>query len=192
MTQHRHQLQPCIRPLGAQDIGLEPRFGDVAQLVWHTAKIADEEPLHSFQIKTVQCDMFYSHFKNNNSKKRIILCHKKETSFVRREKSIVLFDNYVDDTVLTLLDKRKLKVTATIYIQNVKHQLSLDIAKHNTIPTDICEAVRPCPRPRPLHRQHRLPYRCLNEGPWQTLVLIQQDGDDSKRTAVKCEIMGCK
>ena len=47
------------------------------------------------------------------------------------KKSIVLFDNYVDDTVLTMLDKRKPKVTATIYTQKVKQQLSLDLAKHN-------------------------------------------------------------
>ena len=46
-------------------------------------------------------------------------------------KSIVLFDNYVDDTVLTMLDKRKSKVTATIYTQKIKQQLSLDLAKHN-------------------------------------------------------------
>ena len=47
------------------------------------------------------------------------------------KKSIVLFDNYVDDTVLTMLDKRKAKVTATIYTQKVKQQLSLDLEKHN-------------------------------------------------------------
>lgn len=47
------------------------------------------------------------------------------------KKSIVLFDNYVDDTVLTMLDKRKSKVTATIYTQKIKQQLSLDLAKHN-------------------------------------------------------------
>lgn len=47
------------------------------------------------------------------------------------KKSIVLFDNYVDDTVLTMLDKRKSKVTATIYTQKVKQQLSLDLEKHN-------------------------------------------------------------
>lgn len=47
------------------------------------------------------------------------------------KKNIVLFDNYVDDTVLTMLDKRKAKVSATIYTQKVKQQLSLDLAKHN-------------------------------------------------------------
>ncbi|MBP5650289.1 MAG: ORF6N domain-containing protein [Bacteroidales bacterium] len=47
------------------------------------------------------------------------------------KKSIVLFDNYVDDTVLTMLDKRKEKVTAEIYTKNITKQFSLDIAKHN-------------------------------------------------------------
>ena len=47
------------------------------------------------------------------------------------KKNIVLFDNYVDDTVLTMLDKRKPKVDATIYTQKVNQQLSLDLAKHN-------------------------------------------------------------
>jgi hypothetical protein len=47
------------------------------------------------------------------------------------KKSIVLFDNYVDDTVLAMLDKRCEKVFATIYTQKIKQQLSLDIEKHN-------------------------------------------------------------
>ena len=47
------------------------------------------------------------------------------------KKSIVLFDNYVDDTVLAMLDKRGEKVSATIYTRKVKQQLSLDLAKHN-------------------------------------------------------------
>ena len=46
-------------------------------------------------------------------------------------KSIVLFDNYVDDTVLAMLDKRGKKISATIYTQKIKQQLSLDLAKHN-------------------------------------------------------------
>ena len=47
------------------------------------------------------------------------------------KKSIVLFDNYVDDTVLAMLDKREEKVLATIYTQKIKQQLSLDLEKHN-------------------------------------------------------------
>ena len=46
------------------------------------------------------------------------------------QKSIVLFDNYVD-TVLTMLDKGKSKETATIYTLEIKKQLLLDLEKHN-------------------------------------------------------------
>lgn len=47
------------------------------------------------------------------------------------KKRIALFDNYIDDTVLTLLDKRKKNVDAEIYTKTISQQLSLDIAKHN-------------------------------------------------------------
>ena len=44
---------------------------------------------------------------------------------------IVLIDNYIDDTVLTMLSKRAGGVEATIYTGNVSKQLQLDIDKHN-------------------------------------------------------------
>lgn len=50
----------------------------------------------------------------------------------KAKKSIVLIDNYVDDSVLSILDKRKDKVLATIYTQNISSQLQLDINKHNS------------------------------------------------------------
>ncbi|MBQ3383235.1 MAG: ORF6N domain-containing protein [Bacteroidales bacterium] len=54
------------------------------------------------------------------------------SDLVRKAKtSIVLIDNYVDDTVLTLLDKRVAGVTATIYTQQISRQLRLDINRHN-------------------------------------------------------------
>ena len=46
-------------------------------------------------------------------------------------RSITLIDNYVDDTVLTLLDKRQTGVSATIFTQKIDQQLQLDINKHN-------------------------------------------------------------
>ncbi len=49
----------------------------------------------------------------------------------KAKRSIVLIDNYVDDTVLTQLDKRADGVTATIYTQHVSQQLQLDIDRHN-------------------------------------------------------------
>ena len=44
---------------------------------------------------------------------------------------IILIDNYVDESVLTMLDKRIAGVSATIYTQKISAQLALDIAKHD-------------------------------------------------------------
>ena len=44
---------------------------------------------------------------------------------------IVLIDNYIDDTVLTILSKRADGVEATIYTGMISKQLQLDIDKHN-------------------------------------------------------------
>lgn len=49
----------------------------------------------------------------------------------KAQHSITLIDNYVDDTVLSLLDKRADNVKATIYTQHINQQLQLDIKKHN-------------------------------------------------------------
>ncbi|WP_446175684.1 ORF6N domain-containing protein [Elizabethkingia anophelis] len=48
------------------------------------------------------------------------------------ESSIILLDNYVDDTVLTLLGKRKTNVTATIYTKAISNQLRLDLQRYNS------------------------------------------------------------
>lgn len=47
------------------------------------------------------------------------------------KKSIILIDNYVDETVLILLSKRSDKVSAMIYTKNISKQLGLDLKKHN-------------------------------------------------------------
>ena len=47
------------------------------------------------------------------------------------KKRIVLIDNYVDDSVLTMLDKRYKGVNAVVYTKNISRQLSLDFEKHN-------------------------------------------------------------
>ena len=45
---------------------------------------------------------------------------------------IILIDNYVDESVLTLLDKRGENVSACIYTQQINRQLRLDIERHNS------------------------------------------------------------
>lgn len=44
---------------------------------------------------------------------------------------IILIDNYVDDTVLAMLDKRGKDVKADIYTKTVNNQLMLDLQRHN-------------------------------------------------------------
>lgn len=55
------------------------------------------------------------------------------------KKRIILIDNYVDETVLTLLDKRENGVSATIYTQQISRQFQLDIDRHNAqyAPIDV-------------------------------------------------------
>jgi len=47
------------------------------------------------------------------------------------KKSLVLIDNYIDDSVLTLLTKRATGVSAKIYTKSISKQLVLDLKKHN-------------------------------------------------------------
>ena len=47
------------------------------------------------------------------------------------KKRIELIDNYVDDSILTLLDKRRRGILATIYTFAITPQLKLDLEKHN-------------------------------------------------------------
>lgn len=49
----------------------------------------------------------------------------------RAHKRIILIDNYIDETVLTLLGKRVKGVTATIYTMRIDDQLRLDIKRYN-------------------------------------------------------------
>ena len=47
------------------------------------------------------------------------------------KKRIILFDNYIDYSVLTLLDKRDSSVTATVYTKTIDAHLQADIDRHN-------------------------------------------------------------
>ncbi len=47
-------------------------------------------------------------------------------------KSIVLVDNYVDDSILTLFNKRNKDVLVTIFTKEISKQLLLDLSKYNS------------------------------------------------------------
>jgi hypothetical protein len=50
----------------------------------------------------------------------------------KAKKSIILIDNYIDETTLLQLSKRNKKVHCTIYTEKITDQLKLDLKKHNT------------------------------------------------------------
>ena len=58
-------------------------------------------------------------------------------------RSIVLVDNYVDETTLTMLSKRNADVSATIYTKQTAEQFQLDVQRHNQqyppLAVNICQ-----------------------------------------------------
>ena len=59
--------------------------------------------------------------------------YKFATDLIRSaKKSLLLIDNYVDESVLLMLSKRNADVKADIYTQTISHQLQLDVQKHNS------------------------------------------------------------
>ncbi len=50
----------------------------------------------------------------------------------KAQKSIILIDNYIDDTVLTLFSKRNNGVSLLIFTKNISKQMVLDVQKFNT------------------------------------------------------------
>jgi hypothetical protein len=57
------------------------------------------------------------------------------------KKSIVLIDNYIDESVLMLLSKRETKVKVSIYTDKIDKQLQLDIDKYNEQYNPIAVAI---------------------------------------------------
>lgn len=47
------------------------------------------------------------------------------------KKSLILIDNYIDESVLVLLSKRNENVSATIFTKSITNQFALDIKKYN-------------------------------------------------------------
>ena len=65
-------------------------------------------------------------------------------SLIKQAKSsIILIDNYIDETTLTMLSKRDANVSATIYTRQLSNQQQLDITRHNQqyppIEVNICQ-----------------------------------------------------
>ena len=63
---------------------------------------------------------------------QIFDAYKFATDLIRSaKKSLLLIDNYIDESVLLMLSKRRSGVCATVYTQKITAQLQLDIERHN-------------------------------------------------------------
>ena len=63
---------------------------------------------------------------------QIFDAYKFATDLIKSAKcSLILIDNYVDESVLLMLSKRNSGVSATIYTHKINAQLQLDLNKHN-------------------------------------------------------------
>ena len=64
---------------------------------------------------------------------QIFDAHKFVSDLIRKaDKSIILIDNYIDDTILDLFSKKKKKVAVTILTKKITKAMSLDVKKFNS------------------------------------------------------------
>lgn len=76
---------------------------------------------------------------------QIFDAHVLVSNLIKQAKArVILIDNYIDETILTLLDKRDSGVKAIIYTERISDQLKLDIRRHNRQyePIDVKESRR--------------------------------------------------
>lgn len=117
-------------------------YEQVDKLAVHENKLAEHDKKIDFFIKTslppVEGVLYDG---------QLFDAYKFASDLIRTAKtSLILIDNYIDDTVLTLFTKRIPGVSVTIYTTQISKQLSLDLQRHNSQyePIDI----------RPFNRSH--------------------------------------
>ncbi len=82
----------------------------------------------TFQVKTELTPKEGLYFDGH-----IFDAYAKAVSFIKEaESSIILIDNYIDETVFLMLSKRKKGVKVTIYTDKLTKELQLDLKKHNS------------------------------------------------------------
>ena len=98
------------------------------RIVYLEQKVAEHDKKIDFFVKTSLPPVegiFYDG--------QIFDAYKFITDLIKKAKNeIILIDNYVDETVLTMLDNRNANVSATIYTAHIGEKLDLALAKHNS------------------------------------------------------------
>jgi hypothetical protein len=123
-TQFRIWANKILKDYLLKGYAVNQRFERIEQDVDHLKRKVDEFDL---QIKTQLPPNEGIYFDG-----QIYDAYKFVSDLIKSaEKSIILIDNYIDDSVLTLLLKRNNHVSALIYTANITKQLALDLQKHN-------------------------------------------------------------
>ena len=117
-------------------------FVKMRQLLMENAYIFQK--FEQIEKKLIKHDENFEHIfdalQNNEIKKthgiffngQIFDAYKFVAKLIRSAKrSIILIDNFIDETVLTLFTKRKKKVKVSIYTRRISKQLKLDLQKFN-------------------------------------------------------------
>jgi hypothetical protein len=123
-TQFRIWANKVLKDYLLKGYAINQRFEKMEGDVWHLKNKVNEI---DFQIKTnlpPNEGIFYDG--------QIFDAYTFVSELIKTAKvSIVLIDNYIDETVLTLLSKRNTDVNATIYTANISKQFKLDVKRHN-------------------------------------------------------------
>ena len=110
-------------------------FNRIESLEYHHLLMIERQKKADSQIETIFKALSKYELPKENIfyNNQVYDAHILMTNFIKQAKNrIVVIDNYVDDSVLTLLSKRKTGVSAEIYTYKVSQQFSLDLARHHT------------------------------------------------------------
>lgn len=110
-------------------------FNRIESLEYHHLLMIERQKKADSQIETIFKALSKYELPKENIfyNNQVYDAHILMTKFIKQAKNrIVVIDNYVDDSVLTLLSKRKTGVSAEIYTYKVSQQFSLDLARHHT------------------------------------------------------------
>ena len=123
-TQFRIWANKILKDYLLKGHAINQRFERIEGDVWHLKNKVDEI---DFQIRTnlpPNEGIFYDG--------QIFDAYKFVSDLIKSAKnSIVLIDNYIDESVLTLLSKRNTDVSTTIFTANISNQFKLDLKRYN-------------------------------------------------------------
>lgn len=123
-TQFRIWANKILKEYLLKGYAINQRFERIEGDIWHLKNKVDEI---DFQIKTnlpPNEGIFYNG--------QIFDAYKFVSDLIKSAKnSIVLIDNYIDESVLTLLSKRNTDVSTTIFTANISNQFKLDLKRYN-------------------------------------------------------------